>query len=242
MKALIGLLTLGLLLLLVIIIVGVVSSNSELATSASPAPGLPAAAATLALTPTVSNTLIATISTLAPTAIPTSAEVPVGQPYDRFYSQPPIRIKVVRTADPPLVSAETAIISFYARTGTPGVTVSGNKISKDGNSVTFTATYGLVTDGTLCPGSTDKWCGGGGGTLDNCTTDGKCVISSEVIDHVENRLAWVIDVEINPPLRATPTSCNPDPVTCPLRSYVNHTVHVIDAKTLSHLVGTGYYK
>jgi len=245
MKALIGLLTLGLLLLLVIIIVGVVSSNSELATSALPSPGLPAAAATLALTPTVSKTLTPTISTLALTAIPTLTEVPVGQAYDRPFNNTSARVKVIRTADPPIVSLETALKALYAQHGMPNaqITISGNRLTVNGYSFNSIATYGLVTYGE--PGPDGRWAGAVNISFSSCTIEGKCTPTGEVVDHLENRLMWVLDGEKELPsawIPGTPAPCQaniPCPTTPPRP---NRVVTLIDAKTLTSIGGTSYYK
>jgi hypothetical protein len=180
-----------------------------------------------------------------PTASPTPAtfEVLVGQPYPRAYSQPPARIKVVRTAASPLVSQEIALRSLLGQQNISNAQIlSANKMEADGKSISFTATYGLVTVGER--GTDGKWSGLENIGLANCTPDGKCSSTVEVLDHIENRLMWVFDFEISLPSSAprwTPTNCQPN-ISCTVPPSPNHSVVLVDAKTLQYIGGTSYYQ
>ena len=226
----------GLLCVLVLGVVALTSTSSNTTTIESATNGVAAQA-------TISRTLVTTITTIA--TIPVTDEVAVGQAYNRPYSLPPLYIKVVRTANPPLITKQTALQVLSNRFGNRDwLSGKGDIKSDSGEPITLEATYGLITQGVAGPNG--NWISSNPNIhLANCTIDHKCTPTGEVLDHFENRPMWVLvytgiheDTHggISPECRAQPT-VTPCPTMSPSP---NHHVFLVDAQTLQSLDG-GWY-
>ena len=175
-------------------------------------------------------------------------KIQVGQLYDRLYSRgaSSFAIKVTRVANVPLVSMESALLSMMAQRGGKNIKLETNKVVyANGISTPFTATYGAVTIGSRNP-SSGGWVGILlNSNLRNCTVAGECSKDVvEVLDHIENRLMWVFDFEQITPTAGMPpcwTPANDPGKPC---QYIenNQAVTLVDAKTLTFIGGTSYYK
>lgn len=161
------------------------------------------------------------LSTVQPSPTPTlstDAQVAVGQAYDRPYSKKGIDIKVVKVATPPLISQEEAVQALTNLLG-------GKPFGNLGSSITMTATYGLVTEGFAGPS-------GWNGELNFHLSDG------EVLDHIENRLMWVLDYGgVSVPIAGQ--SCS-QAGTCTVPPPDDHAIYLIDAATKMVLLATSY--
>ena len=199
--------------------------------------GLPAPIPTSVNSASTLN-IIATPSVTKVATIPASDEVAVGQAYNRPYSLPPLHIKVVRAANPPLITQQTAFQVLG------GDLSKGNVKGDTGEPITVEATYGLVTQGAA--GRDGSWVSGNPNIhLAKCTIDHKCTFTGEILDHFENRPMWVLvytgiheDTHggIPPECRAQPT-VTPCPTMGPSP---NHHVYLVDAQTLQYFDG-GWY-
>lgn len=209
--------------LCLIILTGVVLCQNSSANSHQ-TNSYPAAAV---ITPISTSTPIPTpASSSAPTS---SSETQVGQAYDRPYSKDPIFIKVIRVAATPLVSQDVAVKALTNFVG-------GLPYATDNNSVTISATYGLVTQGQRLPNGT--WEGEQNIRVANCTVAGKCTPTGQVLDHIENRLMWVIDFG-GVSVSSSSQICNQGG-TCTVPAPHRHAVYLIDATTLQVIMGTSY--
>lgn len=180
--------------------------------------------------------------TPAVTTLPPTGEAAINQPKPQAYSQRllSLGIKVVPAVGPPIISQETALKVLFSRLNPKdSFIISDSQVVINGTVIPFRATYGLVTVGG--PGPNGGWAGSFlNAPLSNCTLDGKCTPTGEVLDHIENRPMWLIDLEITVPVggqtcppASTPCSRPPDP---------NHQVDLLDAQTLSLFGGASYYQ
>jgi len=94
----------------------------------------------------------AVVTTLTASTLSATDEVAVGQAYNRPYSLPPLHIKVVRAANPPLITQQTALQVLG------GDLSKGNVKGDTGEPITVEATYGLVTQGAA--GRDGSWVSG----------------------------------------------------------------------------------
>jgi len=138
-----------------------------------------------------------------------------------------VDIKVVQASFPAPISKEIAIRALRYRQNAVDMW-DLNKSTVSGKPITVTAVFGLVTDGK--PGPNGFWSGSVNVGIENCQLEGECVLTGQVLDHMENRPMWVIDIEgINQPFAGGPSIIN------------NHVVFGIDAQTLQRF-NFGPYK
>ncbi|HEX2915038.1 MAG TPA: hypothetical protein VH186_29865 [Chloroflexia bacterium] len=140
-------------------------------------------------------------------------------------------IKLIRTLDPPLISLQEARSAVYNR----GISwaLGGNL---NGQAVTLTAAYGLVTIGS--PTATGNgWLGPQNIPLSICTTDGKCSPTNAVLNHIENRPMWVLDYG-NTNFPANGPACVSTP--CPTPQIYNHSVYTVNAQTRAVITADFY--
>ena len=227
----------GLLCVLVLGVIAFANTNVSPNTSATePAVNGVATQATLSK---------ALVTTLTASTLSATDEVAVGQAYNRPYSLPPLHIKVVRAANPPLITQQTALQVLYNYFGkTQWLLGKGDIKSDTGEPITVEATYGLVTEGVAGPNG--SWGGGDANIhLAKCTIEGVCTFTGEILDHFENRPMWVLvytgiheDTHggISPECRAQPTV-----TPCPTVGLgPNHHVYLVDAQTLQFFDGSWY--
>ena len=109
----------------------------------------------------------------------------------------------------------------------------------NGQTILYTAYYGLVTVGYRGPNG--LWAGSFLNVpISKCTVDGKCTETGEVLDHIENRPMWLIDLEIDVPNGGA--TCPPAGTPCPKPRDNNHQVNLVDAQTLMFIGGADYYQ
>ena len=224
MKAIIGTIALAVVVVLVVVAVSVIKDNGSL--SSQPASTSVEAAVAVA-TPIPATPVAPTPTSLpspTPLPIPTptllATQVAVGQAYPKVYDKPGVDVRVVRVADIPLISQDTALQILTKQIG--GVPFN---YGKAGNTVTLDSTYGLVTEGS-------SFAGGWSGTTNIHLKNG------EVLDHFENRPMWVLDFG-GVDLMSSDQSCN-QAKTCTAHS-LNHAVYLIDAKAMQVTIGKNYY-
>ena len=137
-----------------------------------------------------------------------------------------VDIKVVKASFPPPISKETALKALRYRQNAVGLW-DLDKSTAEGKPITVTAVFGLVTEGRPGPSG---WSGmrNIGGV--NCQLEGECTLTGQVLDHLEDRPMWVIDIEgVYQPFAGDPSIPN------------NHVVYGIDVQTLER-IGFGPYK
>ena len=171
---------------------------------------------------------IATVIPTAPVVIQGTASVSVGA--SQVISLPyfsALNLSAIKPISPPLHSADIAL-----------QIVKGDDDSWDlanstiaGKPVTITITYALVTEGYMGPSG--KWSGMVNIHLRNCTVKGVCTDTGKVLDHLENRPMWLIDIEgVSQPVGG------PVPNTTPIPQ--NHIVFGIDDLDLEYFNFGGY--
>ncbi len=212
---------------------------------------LPPTAAPATVTPTsqpVTTTAAATNTpgvTLTPTVVPVVTPTWGGFPtitngpqYPSKFAEQGLFIKPV--AGTPIVSRDDALRAMLNRGEQTTLTiVSDHQIVVNGQSILYTAYYGLVTDGYRGPNG--LWAGGNLNVpVSKCTVDGKCVPTGEVLDHLENRPMWVVDLQIT--VQPSMPTCPPVGTPCPRYPLPNHSVNLIDAQTLMFFGGIIYYQ
>jgi hypothetical protein len=185
--------------------------------------------------PTIANTTNNTATTeSAESNIPvvpkelSITSVAVGQPIIiPIVSQKLGYLQLLRTTATPTISSQQALQIIYNHTGNSwalGKTFRGQPL-------TVTAAFGLVTSGSK-DSSSGEWIGDRSIPIRRCpiTPGGICGDITQTLDHVENRLSWVIDyanVDFDVPRPACLSQ------TCPTPSNVkntrtNHVVYVVD--------------
>ncbi len=105
---------------------------------------------------------------------------------------PSLGVKAIQPSLPPLHTSDIALQALRAHLNI--VDIWNLKDSTlNGQPITVTTTFGLVTEGYRGPD------GGWGGMLNiplrDCTVTAICTDSGKVLDHVENRPIWLIDIE-----------------------------------------------
>ncbi len=154
-------------------------------------------------------------------------------PIDKLVSLPS-QMTLRRTDAPPLISLDEARKAVYNR----GIIwATGGQVN--GKTVNLTAAYGLVDLGGRGP--TGEWFGSRNIPMTTCDSGGNCTPTGKVLDHYENRPAWILDygntymrVSGPPPEYCKPVACTPPPPN-------NHSVYVIDAETRAVIEATFYY-
>ncbi len=170
----------------------------------------------------------ATITPLPPKPTETAKPTPslaVGQEINLPFKGK-ISVKVVKDSFPPPISKETAIKALRYRQNAVDMW-DLDKSTMNGKPITVTAVFGLVTEGRPGPSG---WSGmrNIGGV--NCKLEGECTLTGQVLDHLEDRPMWVIDIEgVYQPFAGDPSIKN------------NHVVYGIDVQTLER-IGFGPYK
>lgn len=177
------------------------------------------------------------------TATANATQVAVGQEYNKLYTKV-LKIKVIRVAEPPLVSLNTVIQMLYNRVDGKRESLlgKGDVIGEDTNKpITLDAVYGLVTVGE--PDSQGVWQGplqhlG----LAKCDINANCNPTGQNLNHIENRLMWILDYIGDYPVEAGPPyplpgcehkSCPPEDLTPP--TVYGHRVLLVDAQYLELL-------
>ncbi len=155
-----------------------------------------AAAATT--TPITATPTIATALPTSPIVNQGTASVTVS--VDQMIPLPygsSLGVKAIKPSSPPIHPSDIVLQALRARLN--GVDAWNHTASTiDGKPVTVTTTFGLVTEGYKGPDG--RWAGMLNIPLRNCTVTAICTNTGKVMDHVENRPIWLIDIEgINQP-------------------------------------------
>lgn len=172
-----------------------------------------------AITPTLETIVAPTTPTLAatPTLIPgTVIKLP---------SSSSIGLKLVSTPDLPLISLDSAKQAVYNL----GISwAKGGQVN--GKTVILSATYGLATFGGLAKDG-KTWVGAVNFPVRNCNDAGVCTDTGQVLDHIENRLMWILDYGNTIMLAGGPAPNSCQPVACTPFPDFDHSVYAVDAQT-----------
>lgn len=199
-------------IVIIIAIIGLSYRNNSTKPSTAASSNLSTVVIATPIVTTVTQTQAST-----PNITPTDTPVQVGQVYDRPYNKE--GIQVVRVADIPSISQDVALQALIARIGFNPM--------KNSTNVVLSATFGAVTQGQR--EADGSWSGARNLPIVNCTVTGQCTPTGQYLDHLENRLMWVLDfANVSVPL---PGVCNATQ-TCKAPPNATHIVYLIDAQTL----------
>lgn len=190
-----------------------------------------AATSTPAIIPTTGTPAI-TATTLIPDEFPTITN---GPEYPANFAQQGLFIQPV--AGKPPVSWETALKAMIPKDD-PFTIVSDHQYIENGQTILYTAYYGLVTDGFRGPDG--RWAGNFLNIPLRDCAKGACNPTGEVLDHLENRPMWLFDLQITVAL--SHATCPPAGTPCAETIDPNHQVNLVDAQTLMFIGGVSYYR
>ena len=180
--------------------------------------------------PKTAAPIIATVLPTSPVVIQGTASVSVGA--SQVISLPyfsALNLRAIKPISPPLHSADIALQTLKGdddRWDFANSTASGKPI-------TVTTTYVLLTEGQPGPVGGAGWNGSVNIHLRNCTVKRVCTDTGKVLDHLENRPMWLIDVE-----GISQAVGGPIPNTTPIPQ--NHIVYGIDDLDLDYFNFGGY--
>lgn len=205
----------------------------------APASPAPAIGATLTVTAAPKPPSAAPATLTPPVTTPATGGFPTitnGPEYPAQFAQEGLFIRPV--AGTPLVSREAALKAMVPRTPDDTFTiVSDHQIVINGQTILFTAYYGLVTVGYRGPNG--LWAGSFLNIPLHDCTKGTCQPTGETLDHIENRPMWLFDLQITVAL--SHATCPPAGTPCPQTIDPNHQVNLVDAQTLMFIGGVSYY-
>jgi len=146
-----------------------------------------------------------------------------------------VGLKLINVTENPLIPVEVAQLSV-ANIGISWAL--GGEV--DGKPIILSATYGSGTFGGYTNDG-KNWVGPMNFPVRNCSSDGKCTPTGQVLEHIENRLMWILDygnakmTAVAPPSQACKSvACTPVPD-------FNHSVYAVDALTKDVILIWFYY-